>query len=79
MPASPLFTIITATFNAADTLARTIESVDSQLSRDYEHVIIDGASSDNTLAIDEATVNPLRNMYSEQRYFEGRGKISDIS
>ena len=65
MPASPLFIIITATFNAADTLARTIESVDSQLCRDYEHLIIDGASSDNTLAIAEATVNPLRKIYSE--------------
>ncbi len=65
MPASPLFTIITATFNAADTLARTIESVDRQLCRDYEHLIIDGASSDNTLAIAEATVNPLRKIYSE--------------
>ncbi len=65
MPASPLFTIITATFNAADTIARTIESVDSQLCRDYEHLIIDGASSDNTLAIAEATVNPLRKIYSE--------------
>lgn len=65
MPASPLFTIITATFNAADTLARTIDSVDSQLCRDYEHLIIDGASSDNTLAIAEATVNPLRKIYSE--------------
>ena len=65
MPASPLFTIITATFNAADTIARTIDSVDSQLCRDYEHLIIDGASSDNTLAIAEATVNPLRKIYSE--------------
>ncbi len=65
MPASPLFTIITAIFYAADTLARTIESVDSQLCRDYEHLIIDGASSDNTLAIAEATVNPLRKIYSE--------------
>lgn len=65
MPASPLFTIITATFNAADTLARTIDSVDSQLCRDYEHLIIDGASSDNTLAIAEATENPLRKIYSE--------------
>ena len=65
MPASPLFTIITATFNAADTIARTIESVDSQLCRDYEHLIIDGTSSDNTLAIAEATVNPLRKIYSE--------------
>lgn len=65
MPASPLFTIITATFNAAYTIARTIDSVDSQLCRDYEHLIIDGASSDNTLAIAEATVNPLRKIYSE--------------
>ncbi|MBQ0058083.1 MAG: glycosyltransferase [Bacteroidales bacterium] len=47
----PLFSIITCTFNAELTLARTLGSVASQSFTDYEHVIIDGASKDGTLAL----------------------------
>ena len=50
----PLFSIITICRNAADNLARTIASVDSQTFGDYEHIIIDGASTDSTLSILEA-------------------------
>lgn len=49
--AVPLFSIITVTYNAADTLARTMESVASQTCRLFEHLIIDGVSKDDTLAI----------------------------
>lgn len=45
------FTIITCTFNAAETLERTIRSVDSQTYPGIEHLIIDGASKDGTLEI----------------------------
>lgn len=45
------FSIITCTFNAAATLERTIRSVDSQIYPCIEHLIIDGASKDGTLAI----------------------------
>lgn len=48
---TPLFAIITATYNAADTLERTLESIDSQTCTDFEHIIVDGASTDSTLAI----------------------------
>lgn len=47
----PKFTIITCTYNAADTLERTVSSVEEQTYPDIEHLIIDGASKDNTLAI----------------------------
>lgn len=47
----PKISIITVTFNAAATIGRTIESVKSQTYRDYEHLIIDGASSDNTIEL----------------------------
>lgn len=43
--------IITATYNRADTIRDTIESILSQTYQDWEHVVIDGASKDNTLAI----------------------------
>ena len=43
--------IITITFNAARTLQRTLDSVACQTYADIEHLIIDGASIDDTLAI----------------------------
>jgi len=47
----PLISIITVCYNAADTIERTIASVDAQTFDDYEHFIVDGKSSDATLAI----------------------------
>lgn len=43
--------IVTITFNAARTLQRTLDSVVCQTYADIEHLIIDGASKDDTLAI----------------------------
>ena len=40
--------IITITYNSANTLPRTLESVQSQTYPDIEHVIVDGASTDGT-------------------------------
>lgn len=49
----PFFTIITSTFNAAETLPRLLDSLASQSCRDFELVIQDGASKDDTLSIVE--------------------------
>lgn len=43
--------IITVTFNSAATLRDTIESVLSQTYQDWELIIVDGLSQDNTLSI----------------------------
>lgn len=43
--------IITATYNSEKTLKDTLESVLSQTYKDYEHIIIDGMSKDNTMKI----------------------------
>lgn len=43
--------IITATYNRADTIRDTIESILSQQFQNWEHIIIDGVSNDNTLEI----------------------------
>lgn len=43
--------IITATYNSGATLRSTLESVLSQTFTDFEHLIIDGASKDDTLDI----------------------------
>lgn len=47
----PLVTIITATYNSASTIRDTLQSVASQDYPRIEHVIIDGQSKDETLAI----------------------------
>ena len=43
--------IITATYNSGATLRDTLESVLSQTYKDFEHIIIDGLSSDDTMAV----------------------------
>lgn len=43
--------IITVTYNSEKTLSQTIESVAKQTAAPYEYLIIDGASSDNTVKI----------------------------
>lgn len=46
-----MITIITVTFNAAATLRRTLDSVESQVYSDIEHIIMDGGSTDGTVAM----------------------------
>ena len=43
--------VITVCFNAADTIADTIQSVRSQSHPDIEYIVVDGGSTDGTLAI----------------------------
>lgn len=58
--------IITCTYNSADTVADTIKSVNRQTYSDIEHIIIDGLSKDNTIAIVKA------NAGDKQRIIEGK-------
>lgn len=48
------FTVVTITYNAEAVLQRTLDSVLRQTYEDVEHLIIDGASTDGTLAMAEA-------------------------
>lgn len=57
--------IITITYNAGESLRPTLESIQSQTFGDYEHIIIDGASKDDTLAIAEEYPDKRRKVYSE--------------
>ena len=44
-------TVITVCYNSGSTIAHTLRSVREQTYGDVEHIIVDGASQDNTLAI----------------------------
>lgn len=60
---NPLFSIITVTRNAADTIERTLRSVAGQSFELYELVVQDGGSTDGTLRlIEEARRMGLRNV-----------------
>jgi len=51
MPDSPLVTIITVVYNSEHLIEKTICSVINQTCSDYEYIIVDGGSKDNTVAI----------------------------
>lgn len=61
----PLISIITITYNAAETLPLTMLSVAEQSCSDFEHLIIDGASSDNTILIARQMGTPTLRIISE--------------
>ena len=61
----PLISIITVCYNAAATVGRTLDSVDSQTFGNYEHLIIDGASTDGTLPTIKSRQNARRRLVSE--------------
>lgn len=62
---APLFSIITVCYNSARQLEQTIASVDSQTCKLYEHIIIDGASTDHTPEVLESAASPCRIVVSE--------------
>ncbi len=45
------FSIITVSFNSAKTIERTIKSILGQSNKDYEYIIVDGNSKDETMTI----------------------------
>lgn len=59
------FSLITATYNSAATIATCITSVCYQTHPDIEHIIIDGASKDNTLEIIRSIPNKVSKIVSE--------------
>lgn len=48
---NPKVSIISATFNSSNTLQKTIDSIYNQTYSNFEYIIIDGGSTDNTLEI----------------------------
>ena len=58
--------VITVSFNSANTISRTLKSVSYQSHKDYEHLIIDGASSDDTLRVVDLDGQHVAKVISEQ-------------
>jgi glycosyltransferase involved in cell wall biosynthesis len=62
---TPLFSIITVTFNAHAALRETARSIESQTFRDFEWIVIDGGSTDGTTEF-LSTLRTLSHWVSEK-------------
>lgn len=51
MKTTPFISIVTVVYNGEKTIRKTMESVLCQTFKDYEYIIVDGLSKDNTVAI----------------------------
>lgn len=60
MSASPFFSIVIPTFNRADIVPSTVEKILKQDFKDFEIIVVDDGSKDNTLALlqDRFSINP---------------------
>lgn len=65
MSVNPFFSIITITFNAESTVRPTLESIKKQTFTDFEYLVIDGNSSDNTVSIVNDAPIPCTTVISE--------------
>jgi len=60
MATHPFFTILTASLNKGATLTKTLESIKNQTFQDFEHIVVDGNSYDETLD----TLKQFENTYN---------------
>jgi glycosyltransferase involved in cell wall biosynthesis len=60
-----LFSIVTVVFNGAATLQSAINSVAQQNCRDFEYIVLDGASTDGTVSILERNADRINHWASE--------------
>jgi glycosyltransferase involved in cell wall biosynthesis len=61
----PRISIITVSYNSAATIANTLRSLKPQNHGDCEHIVIDGASKDETLAVVQHERQHLARVVSE--------------
>lgn len=59
-------TVITVCYNSAETIGDTLRSVREQTYRNIEHIIVDGGSKDNTLAVIGAEGKHVAKIVSEK-------------
>ena len=60
-----VFSIVTVSYNAEKLVESTVRSIISQTYRDYEFIVIDGGSTDNTLSILEMYKDKIDILISE--------------
>jgi hypothetical protein len=65
-PPAPTFSVVIPAYNAADTLEEAIDSVLAQTRPDFEVIVVDDGSTDDTAAIAAGYADPRVRVYSQQ-------------
>ena len=60
------FSVITVTLNSKKTILRTLKSINNQIFKKFEYIIIDGSSIDGTLDIIKKNLNHKKILISEK-------------
>lgn len=78
---SPLFSIITVTYNAAETLPATLASVKEQSCKLYEYIVMDGVSKDNTVQLATDANIPNAHIISspDKGLYDAMNKAIDVA
>jgi glycosyltransferase involved in cell wall biosynthesis len=71
MPASPLVSIVIPTKNSANALGHTLQSINNQTYRNYEIIIVDNHSTDETATIAKKYTNKI--------YFIGPERTAQVN
>lgn len=66
MALKPKFSIITVTYNAAGVVGPTLQSVRAQTYTNYEYLLIDGGSKDDTVGVAKASGIDFAHLVSER-------------
>lgn len=75
MQNSPIISIITVTYNAEAVIGKTLDSLKHQTFQDFEHIVVDGASSDRTLEIiRNSDTNPVVISEADQGLYDAMNK-----
>lgn len=80
-------TVVTVCFNASETIKSTIESVLNQNYYDFEYVIVDGKSKDDTYKIvesydkkfEEKNIKYMHNSEKDNGIFDAMNKAANIA
>lgn len=65
MSEKPLISVITVTYNAGNCIGKTLESLKEQTFGEFEHIVVDGASKDDTVKIIKERGLPATVLISE--------------
>jgi len=61
----PLISIITVVYNGAETVENTFQSISKQSFQDFEYIVVDGGSTDNTVEIIKQNASIITRWISE--------------
>lgn len=79
LPSSPIYSIITPTFNRAHTLYRVYESLKRQSVNDFEWIVIDDGSTDNTPNLLKRLQQDVKFSMTWCRYTNNRGRNAAVN